>query len=600
MKFRFPTTDLLSIGLISTGLIALAYWPVAHAGFVWDDIINFVENDWLSKGDQWKHYLFRDFNEWVNFFRPLVVGLFTIQIRLFDSQPGPMHLVSLGLHLINALLVGLLALHCRRIAQPATSRPALWLGCSILVYGLHPALIEVVAWIGCQFDLVATFFMLLGLLANTRMRVTGWRATTVSACFFLAACAKESAAVFPLMLLAFDWALQSRVSANSTLQAFTNDFFKRNALTFSAMFLAGLAYLGFRYWGLGHLVQPTPLYGGELTMLGTLQKVAYTYLQYWRMLVWPTHNMNPFHAVDTSQFEQPSLLLGLGAALAMGIPIISAYAAIRLRSAAACIVLAVTASLLTVINIFPAGFALSLYHERYIINALAMICIMLPMLQWPRHARLSRYKRMIIVTVVFGLTWLASSAFAIRSTLPLWRHDENVWRWAYAQNPDAVLIQYNLTAALIRNGKIDEAHRHVDLLFTKGDECAECAIDAANAEINRDQLPQAERLLELARQSREISRNRGLFGDYMLATGRLTLLQGKYEDSAQLSREGIRIHPKDLAGHIRLAEALSRSGQHGLASKAADDALLLATPSNREALLRWRLKLEVKASSGKP
>src|SRR5690606_13931490 len=119
-----------------------------------------------TRGEQWKHYLLRDFNDWDNYFRPLVIGLFTLQLRLFGVQPLPMHAVSLCLHLLNTLLVGLLALHSSRAAQHAPRTQALRLLASMLLFGLHPALSEVVAWVGCQFDQIASLFMLLGLLAN--------------------------------------------------------------------------------------------------------------------------------------------------------------------------------------------------------------------------------------------------------------------------------------------------------------------------------------------------------------------------------------------------------------------------------------------------
>jgi hypothetical protein len=79
------------------------------------------------------------------------------------------------------------------------------MGSAMLLYGLHPALIEPAVWISCRFELVQTTFMLLGLLANARIERLAWRVLAVAMCFFLAACTKETAAVFPLLLVLFDW-----------------------------------------------------------------------------------------------------------------------------------------------------------------------------------------------------------------------------------------------------------------------------------------------------------------------------------------------------------------------------------------------------------
>src|SRR5690606_36524885 len=109
---------------------------------------------------------------------------------------------------------------------------------------------------------------------------------------------------------------------------------------------------------------------------------------------------------------------------------------------AACLILIVTSSLLPVLNVLPTGFALSLYHERYAINALAFGSVLLPLLPWPRWSVLSpSVKRLLLGTSAF--VWVASSVLTIRSTLPLWLEDERLWRWAVAENPTSEVAQYN-------------------------------------------------------------------------------------------------------------------------------------------------------------
>jgi hypothetical protein len=122
--------------------VAWLYWPVLNAGFVWIDKLNFVDSAGLRQGDAWKHLVLHDFNNWTQYFRPLVVALFAIQLRLFDALPGPMHTVSLAMHLANMLMVGLLA---KRVCG-ASERNSPWLGLlAMVLYGLHPLLIEPVA-----------------------------------------------------------------------------------------------------------------------------------------------------------------------------------------------------------------------------------------------------------------------------------------------------------------------------------------------------------------------------------------------------------------------------------------------------------------------
>jgi len=141
-------------GLAVAILVAVAwvYFPIVHAGFVWDDWPSFRD----LQGDRWSHYVFRDFNQWTIYFRPLVVAFLALQVKLFHGAPGPMHAVSLALHLVNIALVGALAHRVGALAGTTKVRQALATLAAMLIYGLHPALIETVSWIGCQFDLITT------------------------------------------------------------------------------------------------------------------------------------------------------------------------------------------------------------------------------------------------------------------------------------------------------------------------------------------------------------------------------------------------------------------------------------------------------------
>lgn len=200
-------------------------------------------------------------------------------MRLFDNQPGAMHLVSLSMHLVITTLVWVVASH----ASSSTDRPAsqrfLPLA-AMLVYGLHPALVEPVAWIAAQFELLLTGATLLAFYAAIRMPPGIARALMLALLFLTAACAKETAVVFPVLVLLFDWAWWCRRNHGQRVAKLRRAFLQRNAAAAAAMFIAGLVYLCFRYQGLGHIVQSAPMYGVELSALGTLQKIPATLLGY--------------------------------------------------------------------------------------------------------------------------------------------------------------------------------------------------------------------------------------------------------------------------------------------------------------------------------
>jgi hypothetical protein len=196
------------LAIVVLGIVAILYWPIIHANFVWDDVVDFQEKAWLRSGDDWKHYILKDFNYWTNYFRPVGVAFFTLQVRLFNGAPGPMHAFSLVVHLVNTFLVGLVSLRTYEYVfsnSQAITKRIYYVTGAMLFYGIHPVLIEPTAWIGSQFDLVLTTLILLGLLARLRLRNIIFRALMIAFLFFIAACTKESAISFPLILLVFDW-----------------------------------------------------------------------------------------------------------------------------------------------------------------------------------------------------------------------------------------------------------------------------------------------------------------------------------------------------------------------------------------------------------
>ena len=131
------------------------------------------------------------------FFRPLGYASLAFDARLSGSNPIGWHAISLAVHSANAVLVLLMA---RRLG--ASMAASGFAGALFAVHGIHP---EAVVWIAGRFDLVATFFLLAGLLLFT---MTGDRDRVVLhiaalACFAAAALSKEAAFVFPLLVAGY-------------------------------------------------------------------------------------------------------------------------------------------------------------------------------------------------------------------------------------------------------------------------------------------------------------------------------------------------------------------------------------------------------------
>lgn len=129
------------------------------------------------------------------FFRPAGYISLGINARWAGYDPFAWHFSGLLIHIANSALVFLLAesLAFNRLAAFAAAA----------LFALHGTRPEAVAWVAGRFDLLATFFILAGLLLFLRYSREGRRADLILAlaCQALALLSKETAYVFPLLLL---------------------------------------------------------------------------------------------------------------------------------------------------------------------------------------------------------------------------------------------------------------------------------------------------------------------------------------------------------------------------------------------------------------
>jgi len=559
-----------AVVLAVMALIALVYWPVHGGGFVWDDMLCFHDAAWLRHGDDWKHYIFRDFCDWTSYFRPLAVAVLTLQVRAFDSVPGPMHLVSLSMHLANTLLIGMLA---RRLS-PAGERNRQWLCAALaaLIYGLHPALVEPVFWVGCQYEMLLVFFTLLGLLLNQAVQSTPIRAVFVSLCFFLAACAKESAVAFPLFLPLLDlasagtegeWAKQFRLVG------------RRQWPVYLCVLVAGLAYLALRHWAIGSVA--APLAGDGLTWLARFQKAALAYVEYWKLLIWPMAGLSPIHPIDEALFFRVSIGTLAVDATAAAIAFGGCYAFFR-RWPVGLFILAVSAALLPVLHIIPIGFNESLYHERYAMTAIAVGCSLLPATLVPA---ISAHPRGLLIASAACALWLILAIANIRITLPLWSDELLLWQWAVRDYPDSLVAQQHLLAKYVERHDREHASALADKLIATDKPCPVCMLEIAYFSLGEGDVTRASIAIERIKNATALPNDPLFLQEYITANGELLELQHDPQSAEEAYRDAIKLDGLDPRPRMNLAFLQLRRGDVTQARKTADGALPLYASDER-------------------
>ena len=183
------------------------YLPTLRYQFVYDDRGQILENPaihtWHSVPTYFTAHVWAGVmpDEWVNYYRPLFLLWVRINEAVFGNRAWAWHLTTILTHVLTTLLVYLLAYRLgigRDVALLAA-----------LIFGLHPAHIEAVAWISGVNEPLLGIFLISSLLAYVHSRTDAAGASKwKSMSLVLFACAllmKENALVLPALLLVYEW-----------------------------------------------------------------------------------------------------------------------------------------------------------------------------------------------------------------------------------------------------------------------------------------------------------------------------------------------------------------------------------------------------------
>lgn len=141
---------------------------------------------------------------------PLTVLFYAGERAIFDLSPAGFHAVSLLLHLVVTALVVLLA---RRLGAAMLGAAA-----AAALFAVHPVVVEPVAWVVGQKDLLAAALLLAALVIRAGDRGDGpARAAAVVALAVLSLAAKPSTVAAPLLILGIDALRARRLGAGRNL-----------------------------------------------------------------------------------------------------------------------------------------------------------------------------------------------------------------------------------------------------------------------------------------------------------------------------------------------------------------------------------------------
>lgn len=376
-----PPRWALAAGLLV--LVGLVWSPVLGHRLVWDDVgllqrkASVQALDWAGMATSALWADVSGAGTMTPFFRPLTVLSFGVDQALSSMNPQVVHLQSLLWHLVNTALV---MWTCRRWGLGAVA-----LG-GVLV-GVHPVVVEPVAFAAARNDGMATAFCLLAIEASAHAR---WLSLAVAVA--LAGFSKEAALVMPAVV-----ALQHRGAGPAVLPA---------TLAASA---GVLIVLGARAaCGVGWPGAPSPDPVQGIMALATL----------WSWLAWPMTATATFNVL--SPIAPVPWTLGLAVAVGGAVWLLRSAEAERWRVGAALLMLA---------TCVPAVMQTGRIAARY--DYLPWL-LLAPAVVEAVSGRLSAAR----LGVAAGfLALLGIWGVALR--LPEWKNEQTLFSASVARTPDA-------------------------------------------------------------------------------------------------------------------------------------------------------------------
>ena len=183
----------------------LIYARTLRYNFVYDDWRQIVSNTHLESAAFIPTYFTADVWSQVHdtsqgrYYRPVFLLWLLLNRTLFGTSPAGWHATSLMLELLAIFL--LYVVGTKLLNDPLGG------GIAALLFAVHPANLESVAWVSCSSELLMGILLLLAFFLYLRFRAGGHNMNlVVSAMLFgVALCAKETAIAFLPILLWHEW-----------------------------------------------------------------------------------------------------------------------------------------------------------------------------------------------------------------------------------------------------------------------------------------------------------------------------------------------------------------------------------------------------------
>jgi tetratricopeptide (TPR) repeat protein len=459
-------------------------------GFVWDDNLYITNNSALQSDQGVWSFFKQGFCEEVekpcDFYRPLVSISYFIDYFLWGPNPLGYHLINIIFHLLVVFGVyGTAVKLVESLPGHRTDSPTfLWMPFfSSLIFALHPAHVESVAFIAARTDPPTALWMLGSFWFFMSFRNVGGAQKGIAYGFsliflILALFTKEMAVTLPLLLLVYDYLFVFK-----TMKALGSRVFQH-----VPFFLALPVFLIIRKGVLGE-----GLNFQWDTFLDRLFHLPVLWFGYLKLMIIP-YPLQLFHSLP-SIIEHP-ILHGVLPGTAF---LIILYLMVRWRTSQPLMVFSVTwffVTLLPVLNIVPISYPTVTERFSYI-PSIGFCFFTGGAISWVflRNTVKGAGMRQSWFFILLGLV-LAGFVGIIFDRTKDWRSDINLWKEEVKRSPDMYLSHFNYGVLLDSLGHFQEASTHYEKAISLNPKYIPSFLNLAFDHERMDNLDEAEQIYQ--------------------------------------------------------------------------------------------------------
>jgi protein O-mannosyl-transferase len=528
--------------------VAAVYGQTVHHQFItFDDDSYILNNPEVTGGLSWGGLLWA-FGFHAGNWHPLTWLSHMVDSQIFGLWAGGHHLVSVGIHAANAVLL---------LAVLLALTGAFWRSAAVAaLFALHPLRVESVVWAAERKDVLSALFWLLTMAAYLHhVRRPGTRRYLLAVGLFaVGLTAKPMLVTLPFVLLLLDWWPLGRAlrhgDRNSPRAVFADPRTVRALLIekwpfFLLSLLSSLVTLRAQTLNVIPFVAPD--------FATRLANAAASYVRYLGAFAWP----------DGLAFLYPYPRAGIpgvaAAALAAGILLLSAATVVfgRRRPYLPFGWLWYLGTLVPVIGLMQVGGQAR--SDRY--TYLTMVGIAVALI-WLAGDLCSRRRGARLALSAAGVVLLAALAVTSAAYAKVWRDSITLYEYTVRVTKDNFIVLNNLGSMLMSSGRSDRAiavlreterinPEHCNAPYNLG-------VGLIRSVRNREALEALSRALTCYERE-------GRVGAYIADThynlGVALAGLGRYPEAESHFRECLRIAPDYPGGRLALGNALARQGK---------------------------------------